>query len=239
MNVLICDDEKSTCTELENLILQYADERAARINVDVFYCGDALTKYLSTGNKPNVLFLDIELPGTDGIGVGQFIRGDLEDEQMLIVYISSKPQYALQLFKNRPFDFMIKPLEKNAVFMVLDNIYKVLQKETLFFEFQNKKTLCRIPYKDILYFQSDGKKVNIVMLNDVKTFYGKLSEMKLPDTFFLDIHKSYRVNYSYVREYSYEKIIMVNGHILNISKVNRAAVRRKILEREANGLRNS
>lgn len=239
MNVIICDDEKSTCSELENIILKYAFEKNVQIDTDVFFSGDSLLQYLNKGNKPNILFLDIELPGINGVGVGEFIRGDLEDEQMFIVYISSKESYALQLFKNRPFDFMIKPLEQTAVFRILNNIYKLLQKENYYFEFQNRKMLQRIPYKDILYFQSDGKKVNIVMLEEVRSFYGKLSEIKLRESYFLDIHKSYSVNYNYVSEYTYEEIKMINGHILSISKANRAAVRKKILERERNDLRNS
>lgn len=239
MKVIICDDEKSTCAELENIILEYASEKGIQIDVDVFFSGDTLRQYLGNGDKPNLLFLDIELPGMDGVGVGEFIREELEEEQIFIVYISSKESYALQLFKNRPFDFMIKPLKRGAVFKVLDNILKLLQKENYYFQFQNKKTLYRIPYKDILYFQSVGKKVNIVMFNEIKSFYGKLSEVKLKESYFLDIHKSYLINYNYVSEYTYEEVKMINGHILNISKANRATVRKKILERERNDLRSS
>lgn len=54
----------------------------------------------------------------------------------------------------------------------------------------------------------------------------------------MGIHKSYLINYNYVKEYTYEWVKMINGDILNISKVNRAAVRRKILERETDEFRN-
>lgn len=235
MNAFICDDEINTCAELEDFILQYAKDRSIHIHVDVFYSGDALINYLNSENKPNILFLDIELPGTNGIDIGHFIRNKLEDEQMFIIYISSREQYALQLFKNRPFDFMVKPFGKHEVFTVLDNIYKVIQKDSLFFTFQNQKSLYRISYKEILYFQSNGKKINIITFDGIKSFYGSLRNVKLPD-FFLEIHKSYRINYNYVREYSYEQVTMLNGQILNISKINRTTVRRKILEMKSNDL---
>ncbi|MDD3279256.1 MAG: LytTR family DNA-binding domain-containing protein [Lachnospiraceae bacterium] len=241
MDIFVCDDEKTTCAELENIILAYTKEKNVQMEVSVFYSGDKLADYLKKGNNnPTILFLDIELPGMNGLGVGSFIRGDLEDEQMFIVYISSKEQYALQLFENRPFNFLIKPLSKDGIFKVLNDILKIVDKENYYFEFQNKKVHYQIPYKDILYFQSDGKKINVVGLKDTISFYGKLSEVevKLQKHFFLNIHKSYLVNYNYVKEYTYDWIKMINGDILNISKANRVAVRKRILEREKNGVRN-
>lgn len=50
---------------------------------------------------------------------------------------------------------------------------------------------------------------------------------------FLKIHKSYLINRNYVKEFTYEWVKMNNGDILNISKANRADVRRKILESAA------
>lgn len=77
------------------------------------------------------------------------------------------------------------------------------------------------------------------MKNERKTFYGKLSaiEEQAPD-FFLKIHKSYLINRNYVKEFTYEQVKMTNGDLLSISKVNRADVRRKILESAADEFRN-
>ena len=82
--------------------------------------------------------------------------------------------------------------------------------------------------------------IHIVMCHEIKNFYGKLTEIekKLPAYLFLNIHKSYLINFNYVSEYTYEWVKMVNGDILNISKANRTAVRKKILERECNELGN-
>lgn len=105
--------------------------------------------------------------------------------------------------------------------------------------YQNHNDSFRIAYNDILYFQSEGRKINIVMKDGIETFYGKLSAMeeKVPE-FFLRIHKSYLVNQNYVKEFTYEWVKMINGDILNISKANRAKVRRKILESAADEFRN-
>ena len=226
MKTIICDDEKSTCSELEEIILKYAKEKSVSLVTEVFYSGDTLLDYLKR-EKINILFLDIELPGKDGVMVGKYIREVLEEENIFLIYISSKENYALQLFQNRPFDFLVKPIEAAKIYHVLDNI-------------QTQNSTYRISYKDILYFQSTGRKINIVMKKEIRTFYGKLNEIekRIPENVFLRIHKSYLVNKNYVKEFTYEWVKMLNGDVLNISKINRADVRRKILESAADEFKN-
>lgn len=240
MKIVICDDEKSTCAELERIIMGYASKYGAKLQVDVFLSGDTLTEWLYREEAPEVLFLDIELPGINGVAVGDYIRRILENEQIFIVYISSKKNYAMQLFQNRPFDFLVKPLNEKMVHHVLDNIYRVMGKTDSFFEYSSKGIIYRIPCKDILYFQSIGRKINIVTRKEMKTFYGKLTEVQeaVSEYLFLGIHKSYLINFNYVKEYTYEWVKMLNGDILSISKVNRAEIRKKILERETDEFRN-
>ena len=239
MKAIICDDEKSTCSELEEIILKYAKEKRVPLVTEVFYSGDILLDYLKR-EKINILFLDIELPGKDGVMVGKYIREVLEEENIFLVYISSKENYALQLFQNRPFDFLVKPIEQAKIYHVLDNICRISGKNSAEFKFQVQNSTYCILYKDILYFQSDGRKINIVMKIEVRTFYGKLNEIeeKLPENLFLRIHKSYLVNKSYVKGFTYEWVKMLNGDVLNISKINRADVRRKILESAADEFEN-
>ena len=133
MNIIICDDEKSTCGELERMLMEYARKNGICFNIEVFFTGDSLADYLDK-EVVDVLFLDIEIPGLDGIMVGDYIRRKLENESIFIVYISSKEQYALQLFQNRPFDFLIKPLEKTRIFNVMDNICRIAGKTSRDFE---------------------------------------------------------------------------------------------------------
>ena len=239
MKVIICDDEKSTCSELEDIILKYAKEKSISFATEFFFSGDTLLEFLKR-EKINILFLDIELPGKNGVMIGKYIREILEEETLFLVYISSKVNYALQLFQNRPFDFLVKPIEQSKVYHVLDNICRISGKNSVSFEFQTQNSRYRVLYTDILYFQSAGRKINIVMKKEVKTFYGKLNEIeeRTPENTFLRIHKSYLVNKSYVREFTYEWVKMLNGDVLNISKINRADVRRKILESEADEFRN-
>lgn len=68
--IAICDDEKSTCAEIESYILMYSKLRFIRNEIEVFYSGEAFCEYVKQGNFFDLLFLDIELPAINGIEVG-------------------------------------------------------------------------------------------------------------------------------------------------------------------------
>ena len=100
MQVIICDDEFSTCVQLENYIEKYSQEHFIKADIDVFYDGESLCEYLKSSSSVDLLFLDIELPKCNGVEVGKYIREKLENEETEIIYISSKTNYAMKLFQS-------------------------------------------------------------------------------------------------------------------------------------------
>ena len=120
----ICDDEIGTCTQLEGFILKYLKERCIEHEIEIFYSGETLCKYMEDEKRFDLLFLDIEFDTIDGIQVGKYIRDILKDEIMDIIFISSKSHYAMQLFACRPIDFMIKPIQYLDMERIMDIVIK-------------------------------------------------------------------------------------------------------------------
>lgn len=98
----ICDDGTNICSLLEDMVLFYAQKNKLRMNTQVWYTGEDLCRYLEQGGHLDVLFLDIELFELSGIEVAEFIRNQLEDRGMQIIYISGEASYAQKLFKTQP-----------------------------------------------------------------------------------------------------------------------------------------
>lgn len=234
-NIIICDDEEFTCTAVENVVLEYARIHSIKVETDIFYSGEALCKYMERNNTIDVLFLDIELGQLGGVDVGKIIRDQLKNDVTQIVYISSKENYAMKLFKIRPLDFLIKPLQKKEIDGVLDKAISLIQMKNHFFEYSFQKTYNKILIQDIYYFKSEGKKIQIITKdpNKVKEFYGKINQLQeqLSEKQFLLIHKSFFVQYDYISEYKYDSVKMINGDVLSISQANRSDVRMKLMER--------
>ena len=115
----ICDDDKELCSGLEEQIYQITKDLKVKADVEVWYSGEGIRKDIGNGTRVDLLFLDIELVRENGISVGKFIRGEMEDIQTHIVYISARQNYAMQLFKIQPLDFLVKPISNEQIREVL------------------------------------------------------------------------------------------------------------------------
>ena len=229
----ICDSQKAVCARMEEMILLYAKKRDVKLETEVWYTGESVCKYLEQRNNIDILFLDIELLHMTGIEVADFIRNQMENRKMQIVYISEKQSYALALFKTQPLDFLMKPIHLTQIEEVMDLGIKILFQNKSKFEYQYGKEYFYVKFDEIVYFVSEGRKIKIVTLNDEKHFYGRLRDVitTLPKNF-IYIHQSYIVNKSYIVMYSYEHIEVIGGMQLPISKVHRSMVRNEILEKD-------
>lgn len=232
-NIGICDDGENICTSIENMLMQCAKEQKIQVDTNVWYTGEGLRDYLEAGNYLDILFLDIELFKMTGIEVGNYIRKQLNNMGMQIVYISGKPSYAQQLFKTQPLDFLVKPITQEQINDTIETAVRILKKKNEKFEFQMGKDYYYVPMGDIVYLASEGRKIKAVTLKETFEFYGRLKEIaKRLSEDFIVIHQSYVVNKEYIFRYTYEMVELVNGTILTISLANRKQVRERILRDE-------
>ena len=74
IRIAICDDEIGTCSDIENMILNYAKLQALQIDTEVFYSGETLFKTIENKDKEGVIFMDIQLLTLDGVQFGKHIR---------------------------------------------------------------------------------------------------------------------------------------------------------------------
>ncbi|MCI8579053.1 MAG: response regulator transcription factor [Lachnospiraceae bacterium] len=225
----ICDDDKILCSMLEEQFQKLSAELLVKFEIEVWYSGEGLERDLEKGAGLDILFLDIELLQKSGIETGAFIRDELGDTDIHIVYISSKQGYAMELFKMQPLDFLIKPVSSAKLREVLERSMKRKKCAESCFEYQKGSQIFRIPVKEIIYFMSMDKKVLIIKKDGQEEFYGQLKHVmeQLPEGFLM-IHHSCVIHREYVSEYSYESIKMINGDVLSVSKPYRKEVRARI-----------
>lgn len=91
----------------------------------------------------DLIFLDIELLDLDGIVVGRYIREELENRDIQIVYISCKGQYAQQLFKMQPMDFLVKPILQKQIDETMELAIKIIDKNNMFLNFRKAVSTIR------------------------------------------------------------------------------------------------
>lgn len=237
--IAVCDDEEPICSHLETILLDYGKESNQQLEIEIFYSGEDLYKALRLNTRFDLIFLDIELKGLNGIKIGKIIRDELYDEITQIVYISSKQEYAMELFENRPLNFLLKDSSSSEIIRVLEKGINLINSQNNFFEFIYNRNFCKLSYKDIIYFESDNKKINLVTNSEIYNFYGKISTIisNLHSMDFIQIHKSYVINYLYLTEVQTDAVIMSTGIKLPISQTFKKQFRNKLLKRRRGNLR--
>lgn len=229
----ICDDDKFICTELEEMLEKFAAEQEIKVKISVWYSGETLCEHFKRGNNIDYLFLDIELGTSNGVDVGKFIREEIENYLMEIIFISFRQDYAIQLFKVKPMDFLIKPINQEQVNEVILRCINKKRSKNSFFEFQYDRCIYRLAYDEIIYFKSDDKKIQIFTQKQIYTYYDKLKNIvEIVKERFIWIHKSYLINPLYVYKFSRDLVVMINGDVLSISKAHRKEVNQILLESE-------
>lgn len=230
-NIGICDDERETCAQIVNMIHDYSKRNKIEIEISVWHTGEALYADLVKKAMIDLLFLDIELVSTDGIQIGKLIRNELENPDISIAYISSKSSYALELFKIHPIDFLIKPISVQDINDTIDEALRLYNRNKKVFEYKANGYNCKIPYKDIIYFYSENKKIHMVTFDSEIQFTGKIKEIieQVPECF-IQIHQSYIINMNHMNECSYETVRMRGDVLLNISQPYRKMVRKHIMD---------
>lgn len=236
IRVAVVDDDMYICSKIENILLAYGSVSTVKFETEVFVSGEELIEFINEEHDFDLIFMDIEMNGLTGIEVGKSIRNELQNQLTQIVYVTGRDGYERQLFKVRPFDFVRKPIIDNEIITILETYIRLYSRMNEFFEFRHNRQLIKIPFKDILYFYSENKKVMAVLIDEKISFYDKLSNVskKLPCEFMV-IHQSFIINKTYISKYRYDNITMQNGENLSISQAYRKNVRKLVSMKNDNG----
>lgn len=223
----ICDDENNVCSTIEKMLFRASMELNLQLQTDVYYTGERLCERLEAGEYYDIIFLDIELEFKNGVEVGHFIRQKLVNDTVQIAYISGKTHYAMELFKISPIDFLVKPVKYDQLYDVMSKLARIKKIYADTFSYKIGYDTYNEKIKNILYFESNDRKVTIFTFKNTSEFYGSLDDIyqQLKNFGFVIIHRSYLINYNNVKSFKYDSVTMLNGKELKISQSKRKYLR--------------
>jgi DNA-binding LytR/AlgR family response regulator len=229
--IAICDDEPEVQNRLKDNLTTIQRKYGRSFNLSIFSSGDELLQAYHTQTF-DLIFLDIEFSGKNGLEVGNYIRNTIGDQQVQIIFISGKTRYAMKLFQLHPLNFLVKPISMSQLEQAM-SVYTFLEKREIFlFRYRLHGIIHEKALGDILYFSSNGRKILLFTPNNVIEFYGMLDRISanLKEHGFIRIHKSYLVNYAYINELKYTQLTLLNGKTLPISQSQRSSVRKEYIQ---------
>ena len=229
----MCDDELPFAEQLRSLVMAYAKKKRVELQAETFASAEELLEEIENGAGLEILFLDIEMRKMDGIELGKKLRE--RSYQTLIIYVSGYDQYMRQLFEAEPFRFLSKPLKQEELENVLDKAFERISRfHRELFTIRFGKNVVNLLCRDIVYLESNKRKVIVNTVRGEYEYYHKLDEAEEEllaiSADFVRIHKAYLVNMEHVEAFQYEKLALRDGTILSISEAHRANVRSRFWE---------
>ncbi len=226
--IAICDDQKDICAVIESALLCYSDDNSLAIDVEVFYSAKQLFSYLKQGNSYDLIFLDIEMPEMTGIELGDNIRNYMEDYHTKLVFVSGAEMYYRELFDIQPLHFLLKPINDADIIKDLKLALKLSGVQNLRFEYTVSKEQFKVPFNDILYIVSEGRRMVLTTTDDCAKFYSTIGEVweKVKNHRFIRIHRAFIVNYNYITRIAADEITMSDGTKFTLGRSYKEEFRR-------------
>lgn len=223
LRVAVCDDEK----EMREMLCGFLRNHPIVEAVNCFEGGEA---FLQKREHYDLVLLDIDMNGMDGIETGRRIRR--WDKQAYIVYVTHLPDYQKYAMGVHAFGYLEKPVNKRHIEAVLKEVeaYKRETEQPLFLEFKTEEGIQRFDVKDIFYFEYTDRRIR--MCTQKGAFYlrrkmGEIAELMKPFDF-SQPHKSFCVNLFHVKAIKGYDIQMTNGDVVPLSQKKSAAFREQL-----------
>ena len=236
LQIAICDDSIQELNEVTALLAEYArlhPEIPARLRP--FSSGSELLECIRTQGGFPIYLLDVMMPEPDGLALGAAIRED--DPDAVIVYLTSSPDYAVESFGVQASGYLLKPVERTALFAQLDRVFHKISREqgkVLTVKTRERVSLLRLSH--IRYVEGTNHTA-VFYLSGERTITaakrGSFEEAVAPlltDERFLRVGMSFLVNMLYVDSMEQGCFLMREGGKILIPRLKRGEVRERFLE---------
>lgn len=188
---------------------------------------------LLTDNPPQLLFLDVDMPGISGLELAALVAGKTS-----VVFITSFREFGPEAFELNAIDYLLKPISYARFLLCIQKVQQQLTKtgpgakenDYLFVKADLKGKFIKIPVPDILYIQSSLHYVDIYLPGEKITTYLTLSEAeeKLPAENFCRVHRSFIVNLKRIKAIEQSEIRLENKERIPIGRGYREEFFKKI-----------
>ena len=244
LRAALCEDEEYVRDLLARSLRMEFVANGIGLEVDCFATGDELLEALKAGTRYEVYFLDIEMPGTNGIDLCRQIRAGIPGvdgaagvpaaPEALVVFISNKEELVFQSLEVQPFRFMRKSHYVQEQSSVVRAIAAELERRRGHFvsitDSSTKQTY-RVDVDQTLYVEVLGKRCQVHTTEGVLDVKCRLSDIEelLQGHGFLKPHRSYLVNSQFVFSMGKTSVTLTDKTEIPISRNRVAEVRQEFL----------
>lgn len=225
--VFICDDDDGDRGKIAELVKDHGDRSGYLLHLEQFESGTELVKAIDNEKKPDMILLDINMDGMDGIETARQTRKILPE--VPIILITAYINYAMEGYKVKASRFLVKDELEDTIPECLDSILSEIRRKPQELEFSFVEGNIRLKLDDISYIETDAHVQVFHVGNKTYRIYKKLEEVEkeLSGYGFVRIHKSFVVNLGYVKKISSYRLYLSTGEDFSVPRNRYNEVKRR------------
>ena len=213
----ICDDEAYMLDMLAEKVSAFFKRENMEITVFPFQSGKAL---LDCGKKLDIVFLDIQMGGPDGLDTAKELRS--RGYSGFLIFVTVLRECVFNAFEVQAFDYLLKPIGEECflktMYRLLDCI-KNAKNENLLIRIGYESRL--IPFDDIVFCEVIDRKIYLNLTSgEVVDYYERIENLETKlDNRFYRCHRSYLINLKHLKGYKNGTAYMDNGREVPVSRL--------------------
>ena len=217
LSIAVVDDEKVFSDRLDSFIKKYCKEQEIEAEVTCFEDGLDITDDFKA--KWDIIFLDIQMKHLNGLDTARRIRE--ADSEVIIIFVTTMAQYAINGYEVDAFDYVLKPVEYPQFALRMAKAVKAVEKKRAhtFLYLKKWNDWVKVSTDDLLYIEVSGHTLKYV--TDTETYEKRATigdaEAELDGLHFSRCSLSFLVNLKRIDRISKDTVI-IGGHQLPISR---------------------
>ena len=238
IKIAFCDDEMEVLHQMNGLLDRYRVEWNEDITYAAFQSPFELLTEIEKGIRPDILFLDVVMPGQNGMDVAKEIRQ--YDTNVKIIFLTSSPEFAVESYTVGAYFYQLKPIWEESFFRLMDSVLSECEKKKKnSLILHSKDGITRINLQQLEYCEVLGRKLLFHLENGaVLESAGSLDDLAgqlMQYSNFFRPHRSFLVNMEYIQNISSRSIKMVNDAEIPIPHGKCSEIKNTYMEYAFNG----
>lgn len=226
IRIAVCDDEEFYCKELEKMVSVYGNETETELLIDVYSDASVLVEAVKKREKTyEMMFLDIDMPGMNGIEAAKAIRET--DENVLLGFVTSHTTYALDAYGVEAIAYIVKPIKYKDVKKIVEKakiqIYyrkDAAAAEKRYLEVKSGRENVLIDLEKVVYIEKRRNQCVFHLTDGEQVCYDTLAKVykQLDSEQFLYTHQGYIVNFYHIKEVRRDAVCLGAGMEIPVSR---------------------
>ena len=225
----VCDDRPEDSRLVSRLCAQWSARTGAEAELEIFPSAEAFLFRYEEKKDFDVLLLDIEMAGMDGVELAKTVRRD--NEAVQIVFITGYSDYIAQGYEVSALHYLMKPVNEEKFYQVLTRAVSRLARNEPFLTLELPGETVRVPLPEIRYLDVQQNYVTIHAKEDY-TLKRPLAEFEAElDRRFYRVGRSCIVNLTCIRRVSRTEAELTSGERVPLPRGQYEKLNRAIIDR--------